>query len=403
MKKRLKRLLIVICACVLACTGSACGDTSEAGTQATTLSPEDWEYLEAMARDYEVIAAKLDSYRPGEAFHVYNADRTESYSDNDGLRYCYERLVELEEVKAWLDKKEGNHYDPPFAISSLECASYLKKFTVLEDVLLQVDYVMHYADTTKRPETTQAYAVWHYYADGKVCYIENGVWRLTQLGLYRNITFADLFRAYDENGRASYSYFGKLNQYNVVMIPTYDDEGKLISEELIRLQTGETENMINYEYDDLSRLTRVTVHYSDMGYDYYRITYTYDDHGRLLREVADTMNTEIIDGVQYPHNSQVLDYFYGEDGVLRQTLCTYTLWSQSNPVEPEVQAENLWLYAFDEQGRLLSRKIYEYVTHNANGTVQPTVGAGCYEEVYVYGDKYIYGDYEIRLLSTPVE
>lgn len=345
-------------------------------TQTTAPDTAQAARVTAMMRDYAAIVGRLEQYTPGEStFHVSNGDRSESYSGDEAFRYCYERLLELEELDSFLTPGGWLTYMKTSQHPNLDRQYYLDQFTILQDVCVRMDYVKHFADPQKKPETEEAYVYWHYYPDGSVAYIENGVGRLFWLEHYAWFTSADLLWDYDDSGRIRYGYFGTITQQRLTLIPTYDESGRLIREEQYRPKTDETERVYTYEYDENGNLIRLVMTEPN-GLDYV-MECIYDNRGRLVRQV-------VVQNYDRPLRSQY-DCYYDENGNLFAVLGGGGGWA--------------YYFTYDEQGRLLSRKRYEQMIFQEDGSFQPLPGSGYYEEVFVYGDKYIYG--ECTILPMP--
>lgn len=384
-----KRYLACLLLAAMLLVGAGCGGqitTESSTTQSTATADSEQEaYIRAMMWDYFEIVRKLDQYTPGDtAFHVSTGDRSKSYSGNEAFQYCYARLQELAELDPWLNIDSWRKYMGSADLPNFDRLAYLEKFAVLEDVCLQMNYTTYYADPQIPTLIKERYALWEYNPDGTVVYIGNGVAHWDPLQRYRDYTFADLIWAYDENDRVSYGYFGTLTEMRTMLVPEYDHAGRVIREEIWRPDSGNTECVISYTYDEDGRLHRMEV---DAALLY--ITEYFYDEGKLIREVKDECNDEgrVLRRVE-------VEYTYDSEDCLSWTLSTIS-GAGYNGVELVVWGMNLDYYVFDDQGSMLTVKKYTQVTCCEDGSVEPTPGYDWHEENYIYGDKYIYGEYTL--------
>lgn len=350
------------------------------------------EEIKAMMKDYAYIVGKLDYHDPmGSNFSVHTGDYSEYYHGNEALRYCYERLQELEVLDPWLNEKAWNKYCYASNMPNFDRQAYLDKFYIVEDACVQMNYITHYQEESYDAYAQNAYVRWHYNPDGTVVYVENGTWRWYEMRHYGIVTGGDLIRIYEDNRMFCYGYFGTPDTAHLQLLPTYDADGRLIREEIWGITTGIQEYEISYEYDQNDLLVHIRIE-SDAREDYI-FNYTYDAYGRITGE-------ELKQTDDYgTYQLWEVAYFYDVYGRLDWALLTSTQLPSSAQGEEPRFWEEIWDFSLDEQGRVVNRKIYKSVTHNQDGTLQPNPGGDWYEEIYVYGDVYVYGEY--TLLPLP--
>lgn len=376
-------------------------DTLPGATESTPGSDE--AYLVEQLTLYRLITMRLDEYDPAKgekSLHLRVLENGEytTYTNYDGFTYCYQKLLEMEWLDPWLNEQSWEQYRDQMYITeqsapNFDRLSYLERFTVLEDVLLQVDYTQHYVEQEKGTYSIDSYIAWYYNRDGSVYYVENGPWRLADYETYRHITFADVLFQYDD-GRLSGAYFGEREDYRMSMTPTYDEQGRLISE----FWDGDSlDYWIDYTYEN-DRLTQKVLHErvgDDLVDEYYWVTtYVYDENGKLQSEEERGV---YFDSAANVHNVWRIDtktYTYDSDGVLQSMEQNTAAWHPNVMGEvPDSVGKTLYTYLYDDQGRLISRTTHLFPTKFADGTEQ-LLDISHTVETYVYGNVHIYAEYE---------
>lgn len=365
----------------------ASGDTVPP-TAATVPTSEaeikDYTYIAARLRDYFEIVRKLDQYTPGDTIHVSTGDRSRSYSGNEALRYCYETLLELEAMDPWLNQTSWQEIMVGYSTINLDRQSYLDRFAVAEDVLLQMDYEEIYGGSNSQEERV----VWHYDQAGRVYYIYNGIEHLDQYRTYRKIAPAHILFCYDENGIISTACFGQKYALVSYLTPTYDEMGRVVTE----IYTHQVyTHRIDYSYDEAGRLIRKVL-YEDVsvedaqypwpGDGYYWITeYTYDEAGKLLQETETGWFHNYWQGFEWAWNVVTTQYSYDANGLPVSALRTYQSGHPNDVTAEWSESTESYAYTWDSQGRLLTRTI----TNDRQGWI----------EEYVYGNYYSFDEFEV--------
>ena len=372
-------------------------------TTEPTVDPFD-AYLVEQLTIYRHITMCLDAYNPAKGeknmrIRVFENGDYKSYFNYDAFAYCYQKLVEMEWLDPWLNEEGWAQYSDQMYVTeqsapNFDRISYLEQFTVLEDVLLRVDYVQYYTEQEKGTYPIDSYGAWYYNRDGSVYYVENGPWRLADYETYRHITSADVLYKYDDAKKLSGAYFGEREDYRMSMTPTYDAEGHLISE---FWDGGAMDYRIDYTYEG-DRLMQKVLHErvgDDLADEYYWVTtYLYDEQGNLQIEEERGI---YFDAAANVHNVWRIDtktYTYDRNGILQSMEQNTSVWHPNVMGEvPDSVGKTQYSYQHDDRGRLISRTTYLFPTQFADGTEQ-LLDVSHTVETYVYGDAYIFAEYE---------
>lgn len=407
MRKWMAFVVWILVLSLVGCRASDMGNTQPSNTTDPTRAPtqastEDTqteptqnmdERITALMYDYNEIVGKLDLYTYGGVIQISTGDRSQDFSGNEAMAYAFHKLTELEEIDPWLNEADWAERVYPGYYPNFDRQSYLDRFTVLEDVLLRVEYASYHENGNNITRQTD-WVVYNYNPDGTVCYIENGVWHLDEFYIYSHITHADMFYCYDENGELLKMYFGAPDDYRLTLTQTYDAAGRLTAEHFAK---EEVTHRIEYTYDEAGRLIQ-TVLYENVNWDpdlslRYVTDYAYDDSGRLIWEEERYMNYDSNGEPAYINHGRTLEYSYDDGGKLASTVltgCVYTLVdSDTHEVELFSTSVSNIRYAYDEAGRLVTRTVVELPTVYADGP-DPTMEEVTLVETYVYGDCYLF-------------
>lgn len=317
---------------------------------------------------------------------------------NEGLKYCYEYLLTMEDLKPYLTKEGWKSQ-----VQSYECPDQtpdelLSRFTVLEDVLLGLKY-------TENPSSLSEvqydeHVIWRYNTKGQLvhlnqqCWSPAGIFRLPENRFYTRICSLELYYEYDENGDLLYQWFGDNQTGTSPIVPTYDDTGRLIQE-----QCGQ--NFLLYSYNDHGHWSAVE-HRRYGSFDehgdpiYYstrwEFSYTYDNHGNV---------TQCIEKEYSPEDlmfTRTEDYIYDENGQVCTVSSSVDIW-EWYVSEPFISRTDRCTirYTYDEQGRILTKSVCQGGEPDANGT--PTHERILSTETYLYGDHYIFDEYEVDFVE----
>lgn len=362
-----------------------------------TLSED--ERITALMYDYNEIVGSLEQYTYGGVISISTGDRTRDFSGNEAMAYAYQKLQALAEIDPWLNEAAWAERVYPGYYPNFDRQSYLDQFTVLEDVLIRVDYDSYHenGDHITHEEGRVAYS---YNPDGTLCYIHNGVRYLEEFQTYNHVTAADLFYCYGEDGQVVKMYFGDPGDYRITLTQTFDDQGHLIEEKFAK---DAVINRITYDYNDAGQLVEKVL-YENVDWDEtlslrYVTQYTYNAEGLLIREEEKYMNFDSNGDPAYVNYSITVEYTYDAEGRRQsavQTGCIYTLVdSERNETKLFTTTVSEFAYEYDEQGRLLTRRSVYHPAQYADGT-DPMIDDEITVEAYVYGDCYVYGSFVVE-------
>lgn len=322
------------------------------------------------------------------------------YRGNAGLEYCYQQLVAMENLDPYLTEEgwKANVYQQTIPASFLDRKAILSRFTIIEDVPLGLKY-------TENPSSLSEvqydeHVIWRYNTKGQLVHLNQqgwspaGIFRLPENRFYTRICSLELYYEYDENGDLLYQWFGDNQTGTSPIIPTYDDTGRLIQE-----QCGQ--NFLLYSYNDHGHWSAVEHRrygsFDEHGDPIYfstrwEFSYTYDNHGNV---------TQCIEKEYSPEDlmfTRTEDYIYDENGQVCTVSSSVDIW-EWYVSEPFISRTDRCTirYTYDEQGRILTKSVYQGGEPDANGT--PTHERILSTETYLYGDHYIFDEYEVDFVE----
>lgn len=308
------------------------------------------------------------------------------------MKYCYEYLLSMEDLKPYLTeegwKSQVQFYECPDQAPD----ELLSRFTVLEDVLLGLKYTEN--DPSFGEIHYDEQVIWRYNTNGQLVHIDQknwselGTFRLPENRFYNSFNSLELYYEYDENGVLVCPWLGKNGRGEFPIISSYDDNGRLIKE----VANGE---MLLYFYNEQGHLSRVEYRrklYTDRD-DYFtdnhwEFTYQYDDKGNILQRIEQEYSSEDL------MFTRTEDYIYDENGQVCTVSSSVDIW-EWYVEEPFISRTDKTTirYTYDEQGRILTKSVFENGGFDANGT--PTQEGILYTETYLYGNHYIFDEYEV--------
>lgn len=375
--------LILVLAAVFALTACAQSDSppSTAPTEPSMAptepspaptEPSEEEILVQRLLQYWEIWSTLESY----AYCDYTDFLTNSTyltavpNGNEGLKVYYEYLLSMTDLTPYITKETWNTLMPGYDLPDQTPEELLSRFTIVEDVLLSLNYAETTVDWGFQQYGEQMR--WRYNTKGQLVHIEQvnythvGNWRLPENRFYSSFNALEMFIEYDENGSRVKNWLGQNKTAEHPVIPMYDNAGRLVQE------TCGTETLL-YSYDDHGQWSRVE-HVDPSVYDengnvtcYFTtrwdFTHTYDTDGKRIQTIEEKF---------YDNNLQytaVTDYEYSADGLLSK----------------EIHEDHVITYTYDEKDRILTKTV-EYTQEHYPLS---------YTETYVYGDKYVFDDYII--------
>lgn len=305
---------------------------------------------ERMLSDYHTIIQFLEEYditeRQGNALQILGDPM--NYTSHHGVRYCYEKLQEMEEVDDWIDYCRERSSDDYL----WERQAYLDRFTVVEDVLLQAVQYTISPGFISRSGTR----VWYYDSEGRLYYdkttLSDDFYKEMYLpGDY--YSFEEFFLYYDSTGRVE--KFLKSKGY-YTYTPHYDSSGRITSMTIQERDSSEVRT-ITYTYDTDGRLICTELTDSPLQSSNYRIEYSYDDNGRLSRRVETCYNGSIYDYLEpkiYIERQKIMDYRYDTQGVLESATYTVQHFDKSGlGYFMESQQQDEYIFSYDDQGRMV--------------------------------------------------
>lgn len=377
-------------------------------TQTETVDPEqaEKERIITQMNLYRAIVESLRTHEYGDSIAisagnydvVYDSfDRV--YRNNEALEYAYHKLIELEELDSLLNEEDWISYVPYGSIPDFDRKSFLERFYIVEDVPIKIKCETSYDDADLRID--EDWVTFHYNTDGTLCYIDNGVENLDEYRLHRKASFQDLYYYY-QNDKIVKMYFGEYEDKSAHWVREYDKKGHLIAE---YIKKEKVSDRIDYIYNESEQLIQSVMYtqmdsleetYPELSQGYFT-DYTYDENGLLINKEERWMQCSVDGKPLYCHSSSTWDYTYDDSGKLVSVVQTERMFSLLDSEQYLVELLRIGVayvsYAYDEEGRLLTKTTVTMPTEdigNPDFISEKTTEV----ETYIYGDYYMYGQYD---------
>lgn len=279
-------------------------------------------------------------------FTSYLKEEYESYSGNAAWKFLYDVFTNL-----------GSYKDS---------ADIVGRFTILKDMYTgaKIDRVDHMGN-----KSNGEYEIMKYNKLGQL--IRGMSKELVRMyGMYES---SNTYLYYDDAGRVSSVEMGSGNNVSIVITPSYDAQGRMVS---ATYKSNSQNHEYSYKYDDQGRLVENTVWNSN---DRYQYTYTYDANGRLTKQVCLYGWNE---SNNYKNYRYTTDFTYDAQGNLIQSVEVRESYS-SNWDEYHFQQKTAITYTNDAQGRPVSASIKVENANNNYSYASETV-TYTYEDLYFF-------------------
>ncbi len=305
------------------------------------------EYIYPRAVSYlqECVQEQAEGKTPG-FYDATQVGESVRYYENDAWKRLYEIFTAL-----------GDYQDS---------AQLVERFTILKDMYRGAQIVR--VDKMGNESTDNSYKVYQYNSLGQIT-ASRGEETFHQYGNTKN---NELYFFYDDNGRISKIQQGSGNHVNVVMVPAYDDQGRMVS---ATYESNQKSHELSYAYDDQGRLTEHTVWNHNERYQY---TSTYDDQGRLMQEVCWHGWT----APDYKYYRYTTDYTYDAQGFLVEKVTVQEHY-RSHEGSFQLEMTTTVTYTNDTQGRPVTAEITEIDGEGRNVYTSQTV-TYTYEDLYFF-------------------
>ena len=280
---------------------------------------------------YPILMEQLENYLDRGYFWGNNV----YYERNEALKYFYAQLTDMGAYK--------------------NCAELLTRFTLLPDMLVQVN---HATVDQLGNESTTAIARYTYNSDGKLT-VGMGDEFMERFGIYNSSSSNNFYITYQEDGTIADVKLGwSQDDIKAIGTPSYDPEGNMIAMEV---QSGVGAYASRFTYDESGRRGSLDIQ-EFMYYDDYHYSYTYDEAGNLIQKVVTYDNG---------YYQETTDYTY-EDGIL---IRAYTLYESlhADPYTTE------YIFTNDTHGRPISATI---TTTNPGNTYKSVMDYYIYDTVF---------------------
>ena len=293
---------------------------------------------------YDNLIRNLDSFTQPDAYVSIWVEETEtSLQGNDAWAYLYDQFVAMGDFE--------------------DCAQIVENFTILEDV-----YTGHSSTVTDNMDNvSEGYNVTNYYynADGTISKVTGP--NYTQLSrMYDSSGTVNL--EYADDGSVSKIKLTSGDDVNAIITPSYDADGKLISE-VIKTNDGEVTTTLTYDAQN-NLISRVR---TEDNY-FYRLDYTYNEKNQLVKETYTTGSES------YSNCNWTAEYTYDANGNPAGKTVTDTSWGT---------AVNQYTYTCDDQGRVITETItYGKIVHEDGDEDLPNYASEVI--THKYTDYYIY-------------
>lgn len=358
-------------------------------TQPLEPTPEDthdmWEYA-------HIVSALKNYLDTGYIFYSIYDENGESVANLNGqaaLQYCYEQLVEMENIDRWIGTEYTDGINWRDEVPEWDRLGFVNGFHVLSDLKLQQNYVLTKKDGSTESGTESS---WSYDSNGALVSID-GIQNMFET-IQSVPVFPGNFTVYfSYNDNAAYSQILYGSNTYATAIPTYDASGKINS---MAVSSRDDSCVVEYSYSgDL--LTKIS--WTEYGYPV-EIEYTYGGDGNVITSVyTEYTGTDNLGNNQYPHQRIIFEYTYNGSQLVSATRTTENWsweWDEAQNYEFFVELETTDNYNFtsDDRGRLSTIAITYGDSVWAHGDNKGTV---CRKAEYqskhiqmVYGGYYFY-------------
>lgn len=287
-----------------------------------------------------------------------NCILTDYLERNDGELYIDGQYLTANQSRAYLYEQfkaiEGNE----------EAAAALAKFTIVPQMYMGAKYAT--VDNMGNESSNSTWETFKYNELGQLIYAYSAD---ELFEVYGETSYLNFF--YDDAGKVTEVKVGSNLESSVskVMIPTYDENGNMVS---LAVTDNYGSYTYTYTYDEAGRRTSAIINKNADGstdnWSYYAYTYTYDDAGRLVEKVQKNYS--------YYYTTT---YTYDANGFLiQETLVeTYENWNG----EMQYVDTNTYTYTNDAQGRRISA---ERTSDESSFNYKSYTITYSYEDLYFY-------------------
>lgn len=280
---------------------------------------------------YPILMDHLENYLD----HGYFWGNNVYYERNEALKYLYEQLTDMGSYK--------------------NCAELLTRFTLLPDMLVQVN---HATVDQLGNESTTAIARYTYNSDGTPAVVMGDEF-MERFGIYNASSSNKFYITYQEDGTIADVKLGwSQDDIKAIGTPSYDPQGNMTA---MDVQSSVGAYTSRFTYDESGRLHRVDIQEFMYYYDYH-YSYTYDEAGNLIQKIVTYDND---------YYKETTDYTY-ENGIL---IRAYTLY-ESLHADPYTTD---YTFTNDTHGRPISATI---TTTNPGNTYKSVMDHYIYDTVF---------------------
>lgn len=400
---------IVMVFSLTACTKSntTAPSTERPTTSLLTPSPSEITPPATEPDPEAIIAERLSIYREiWRQLEFYKANGYKNFrfqglfvsnapKGNEGLKYCYEFLRSMDDLKPYLNEEAFSTFVPGYTLPEQTPEELLARFTIIEDVLVSMAYT---TDSSSIGELRRNDTVlWRYNSKGQLVHIDQQdwgsmsvTWRPADRLYYNDYAKSELFYEYDENGELIAPWFAQDNKPHTPIIPTYDDSGRVILENCGNVT-------FSYTYNEQGDLSKVVMSRPSIFEDGKPLIYTtrswvyshqYDENGNIIRRMEQGYHD---DDLFYTVTEF---YYYDENGRVCRINKYVGSWDDIPTDSPAYSPNRSSIvYTYDQKGRILTKSNTTGGGLDANGT--PIHEAILSTETYIYGDYYVFDEYEI--------
>lgn len=345
-------------------------------------------------QQYREIVYALNNGNSWVSEYDENGDYIGGYSDQEALRFCYEKLQELTVADQWIEWCKDRWGEE----LNWDRQDLLSNFSMLTDVPLSqkwttVDHMDNqYADSTS----------WTYWADGMIA-SANPAFEIIESDPMNIGRYNTRYYTYDDAGRVTQIKYGSEDYTEYLVTLTYDAAGNKVGEH-IKSNNGEWD--FTYSYDGMNRLVQIEYPYSFGSDTVVTVTYTYDAAGNVVKEerVVHYYNAWVEADVI--SSKEITEYTYDAGGKLVSGVYTKESWGYNEKYDSSVerwvlteqymdtQRQDQYAFTCDDQGRPLTLVITygdEYYVYGDNaGQVSGTANDVSRTYEFLYGDYYFY-------------